>query len=71
MELPYILIDNSDLKEIEKEVNALIERGYLPQLMVVVPAVPGATSRNRYVVPMVNWIYSDIAAGRVEDIEEE
>jgi len=52
MNSPYIIVSNSELKEVEKTVNVLIEQGYTPQPMVVIPAVSGATSYNRYAVPM-------------------
>lgn len=50
---PYVIVESIILEEVEQKVNHLIANGYSPQPMVIAPAMPGAISRPRYIVPMV------------------
>lgn len=52
--VPYIIAESIELGELERKVKELMAQGYVPQQMVVAPPVSGATSRPRYVVPLLH-----------------
>ena len=72
MQQAYILVNGIELTDVEAKVNALIAQGYTAHSLVVVPPVPGAVSRPRYIVPMVypyaRRLPTDIVDGVAEPV---
>jgi len=50
--LPYLTVNGIELLDVQKQVNELMQSGYIPQQMVV-SAIGVNYSRPRYIVPML------------------
>jgi hypothetical protein len=65
MQQAYILVNGIELNDVETKVNDLIAQGYTAHPLVVVPPIPGAVSRPRYIVPMVHPYAKSLSSTKV------